>query len=222
MRPRTCCASTQASIIPVRKSYSEIAGESRSQHKSQGFGSAGRRGTQPDYFEVAAGEPATQDIFDGLDVTWDRVPADKKRGGSWQRAWSLLTRGSPPNPLPVLLGVYAELANSLMGLGPGQKGRAAARHPGVWRNLDGGDSRRLCGGPGDTIQIRTSVINRSDHPLTLHGLGFPGISEESVLDRPSRTTSPNPAKRRSVFPKTFPFRSRIGLRSRIGKDSLRP
>jgi LmbE family N-acetylglucosaminyl deacetylase len=30
------------------KSYSEIAGESRSQHKSQGFGSGGRRGTQYD------------------------------------------------------------------------------------------------------------------------------------------------------------------------------
>ena len=48
------------------KSYSEIAAESRSQHKSQGFGSAGGRGSQQEYFEVAAGEPATQDIFEGI------------------------------------------------------------------------------------------------------------------------------------------------------------
>ena len=41
------------------KSYSEIAGESRSQHKSQGFGSGGRRGAQYDYFELWEGSPAS-------------------------------------------------------------------------------------------------------------------------------------------------------------------
>ena len=45
------------------KSYTELAGESRSQHKSQGFGSAGRRGAQYDYFELMDGDPATRGYF---------------------------------------------------------------------------------------------------------------------------------------------------------------
>jgi len=74
------------------KSYSEIAALSRSQHKSQGFGSAGRRGTQPDHFEVGAGDPAADDIFEGIDVSWSRVPAGKKPGSCWKRSWRLMIR----------------------------------------------------------------------------------------------------------------------------------
>ena len=36
-------------------SYSEIAAISRSMHKSQGFGAAGRRGTRFEYFKLVEG-----------------------------------------------------------------------------------------------------------------------------------------------------------------------
>ncbi len=38
-------------------SYSEIAATSRSMHKSQGFGAAGRRGTRYEYFKLVEGSP---------------------------------------------------------------------------------------------------------------------------------------------------------------------
>ncbi|MEJ2110179.1 MAG: PIG-L family deacetylase [Acidobacteriota bacterium] len=60
------------------KSFADIAGESRSMHKSQGFdnfgGRFGRGGAAFESFTVLDGDPAAEDIFDGIDATWTRVP----------------------------------------------------------------------------------------------------------------------------------------------------
>ena len=55
------------------RSYTELAGESRSMHKSQGFGAPERRGTMMNYLELRGGEPAVSDPFEGIDLTWRRV-----------------------------------------------------------------------------------------------------------------------------------------------------
>ncbi|MBA3899118.1 MAG: PIG-L family deacetylase [Bacteroidetes bacterium] len=51
------------------KSYGEIASESRSMHKSQGFGAARGRGPQLEYFTMMAGTPAVNDIFEGVNTS---------------------------------------------------------------------------------------------------------------------------------------------------------
>ncbi len=77
------------------KSFTEIAAESRSQHKSQGFGVIARLGAQTGSLareaSRAAGAPADakreRSIFDGIDTTWRRLlpvvsrPADKTAVG---------------------------------------------------------------------------------------------------------------------------------------------
>ncbi len=55
------------------KSYGEIAAESRSQHKSQGFGSASTRGDSYEYFKTTGGEAPKNDLFDGVDISWNRT-----------------------------------------------------------------------------------------------------------------------------------------------------
>ncbi|MFT3827561.1 MAG: PIG-L family deacetylase [Chitinophagaceae bacterium] len=55
------------------KSNGEIAAQSRSQHKTQGFGSAGSRGAALEYLVPVAGEPPVKDLMDGVDVSWNRV-----------------------------------------------------------------------------------------------------------------------------------------------------
>ena len=83
------------------KSYSEIAGESRSQHKSQGFGSAGRRGAQYDYFRACwpgsrrPGHLSTGSMSPGI-----ASPADKRSGSSWPKACGRSTRSIPRNRSP--------------------------------------------------------------------------------------------------------------------------
>jgi len=55
------------------KSNNEISAESRSQHKCQGMGTMSERGTSIEYFEHLKGEPATNDIFDGVNTSWTRI-----------------------------------------------------------------------------------------------------------------------------------------------------
>ncbi len=55
------------------KSYSEIAAESRTMHKSQGFGTRKERGEKFEYLELIKGEPFKSDIFDGIDVSWKKI-----------------------------------------------------------------------------------------------------------------------------------------------------
>jgi len=55
-------------------SYTEIAGRSRSMHKSQGFGAAETIGEQLEYLHFEKGDrPKGDDIFEGIDMTWGRV-----------------------------------------------------------------------------------------------------------------------------------------------------
>lgn len=57
-------------------SYTEIAGRSRSMHKSQGFGAAETRGESLEYLKLIKGDrPKTKDIFVGIDMTWGRIGA---------------------------------------------------------------------------------------------------------------------------------------------------
>lgn len=51
------------------KSYGEIAAISRTNHKSQGFGSALQRGEAIEYFSHVAGEPAKNSLFDGINLS---------------------------------------------------------------------------------------------------------------------------------------------------------
>ncbi|HEY8176161.1 MAG TPA: PIG-L family deacetylase [Gemmatimonadaceae bacterium] len=68
------------------RSYAEIAGESRSQHKSQGFGAPQRKGPFFDALRREAtrvNEAATasreRSIFDGIDTTWTRFRSKVRR-----------------------------------------------------------------------------------------------------------------------------------------------
>lgn len=60
----------------VGKSYGEIASESRSQHKSQGFGVPRQRGQSFEYFTHVAGESFQNDILDGVVTNWKRFNAE--------------------------------------------------------------------------------------------------------------------------------------------------
>ena len=55
------------------KGYGEIAAESRSQHKSQGFGVARQRGAAPEYFTLWKGDAIHSDLMENVNTAWTRV-----------------------------------------------------------------------------------------------------------------------------------------------------
>ena len=72
------------------KSYGEIAAESRSQHKSQGFGVPAQRGAVLEYFKTIKGDAPVNDLMDGVNTSWDRTLS----GGE------LISRSSNEDNLP--------------------------------------------------------------------------------------------------------------------------
>src|SRR5204862_6930605 len=59
------------------ESLASIAARSRGMHKTQGFGAGGRpvnEGSRIEPFVLLAGDAATNDLLDGVDTTWHRVP----------------------------------------------------------------------------------------------------------------------------------------------------
>ena len=60
------------------KSNSEIAALSRSQHKSQGFGSSPALGSRTEYLSLVQGQPIIgNDPFEGINTSWTRVKGGK-------------------------------------------------------------------------------------------------------------------------------------------------
>jgi LmbE family N-acetylglucosaminyl deacetylase len=55
------------------KGYGELAAESRSNHKTQGFGSARQRGDVYEYFKTILGDAPKTDLMDGVNTAWGRV-----------------------------------------------------------------------------------------------------------------------------------------------------
>src|SRR5476651_1471652 len=55
------------------KGYGEVAADSRSNHKTQGFGTAKTRGEGLEYFRTILGVAPRMDLFDDVNTTWQRL-----------------------------------------------------------------------------------------------------------------------------------------------------
>ncbi|MGZ7045147.1 MAG: PIG-L family deacetylase [Candidatus Aminicenantales bacterium] len=188
------------------KSYNEMAAEGRSQHKSQGFGSAGRRGTQYEHFELLAGEPAKGDLFEGIDITWNRVPGGHKAGLLLAESLRSFDPERPSKSIPGLLAVYEELARlpdeNWVRLKREELARVIQACGGIWMEAMAGD---FAAAPGDEVQVKTTIINRSDHPFTVHSLSFPKLGPEAILDRPLNNNEPAVIENTLRIPRDFPL-----------------
>lgn len=91
-------------------SYGELAALSRSEHKSQGFGSLGERGELLEHFTHVAGTRAKQDLLEGLDLTWMRFgPKAEPLVRALNEARATLARDEPEKALPALMAAHRAL-----------------------------------------------------------------------------------------------------------------
>ncbi len=97
-------------------SYTEIAGRSRSQHKSQGFGAAETRGEQIEYLRLEKGAKlAKPDLFDGVELGWARVAGAERAQAQVSELVAAFDPQAPERSvtkLSALVRVLDELAGS--------------------------------------------------------------------------------------------------------------
>lgn len=91
-------------------SYGEISAESRTKHKSQGFGSAKTRGTQLEYLQLKKGEKFIENnIFSGIDLTWNKVEGGKEISKLISKAILEFNAEQPEKIVPTLLQVFQKI-----------------------------------------------------------------------------------------------------------------
>jgi len=163
-------------------SYSEISGVSRSMHKSQGFGAARRRGDVINYFYHTAGDSATDDIFDGIETSWSRLPGGDAAARSIAEAGRAFDPANPAAIVPPLIRALTEIDR----IPPSVWTRAKRKDiltliqaaAGIWIDALASEPTSA---PGDTFDLRASVINRSDLPVTLSAIRIPFTARDSAI-----------------------------------------
>ncbi|MEH1009166.1 MULTISPECIES: PIG-L family deacetylase [Winogradskyella] len=94
-------------------SNNEVAALASSQHLCQGFGRLSQRGSQQEYIEFLKGEPLqkNEDIFSGIDVSWNRIEGGKAIGNILKLVETHFNFKNPASHLPQLLEAYKLLQN---------------------------------------------------------------------------------------------------------------
>jgi len=164
------------------ESFSEVAARSRAMHKTQGFdnfrGFGGGNGPRSESFETMDGEPATNDIMDGVDTTWNRVPGGAEIGGQADEIIAQFNPQDPAASVPALLKLRTLLAAL-----PNTDPVVVEKRAQLDRIL------QACLGlevetvipyaeivPGESLPMHHSVIERSSVPVRWLGVRYPGIA----------------------------------------------
>jgi len=88
--------------------YGELAGISRSIHRSQGAGTPSIPGVQKEYFTLVDGDSIRQSLFDGIDITWNRV-GRPEIGEAIEEILRNYNFNKPASSLPALLELRKQI-----------------------------------------------------------------------------------------------------------------
>ncbi|HEX8852125.1 MAG TPA: NEW3 domain-containing protein, partial [Pyrinomonadaceae bacterium] len=169
------------------RSYSEIAAASRSMHKSQGFGSAERRGPAPNFLETQKGDAAERDIFDGVDLSWSRFAGGERVARLLEEARRAFRPAEPQTILPTLLAAHAEMSklasdDPLVAVKRRELLSVIAACAGLWIEATAAEPYVT---PGGEARITATLVNRSGFPLRLDSVrtpfGAPPTPETTAL-----------------------------------------
>lgn len=161
----------------IGRSPREISVISRNEHRSQGQGANIVYGTSESLLSFVAGEMPSKGIFDGIDTSWNRVPAAGRAGELLARALREFDDLHPEKTVATLLEARPFLANLA------RDGNSW----GKWKLEEIDQAIALCAGlrteaqadasaytPGSTAKISLTALNRSLLPIALTGIHLSG------------------------------------------------
>jgi len=166
------------------RSYTEIAAESRSMHKSQGFGSSGRRGETLNYFSYIAGDPAKKDLLDDINISWNRIKGGEKIGEVLTKANKEFNSENPSSILPLLFEAYSHMkkltGDSWIETKKNDLIQVIQSAAGIWIEAIADD---YSAPPGGSINIITGIVNRSNFPFILKKVEATYQTDENILGK---------------------------------------
>lgn len=165
-------------------SYPEVAARSRSMHKSQGFGSSGRRGDQFEYLDQWGGE-LTGDVFGGIETSWNRVAGSEEVAFFINKGIEMYDEQNPATIIDPLMSARRALDKL---------------EDSFWKKIKIKEiediilavsglyiavtSDQPSYAVGDTVELSVEAINRADSPFTLDQVKISGQQNAIPLSAP--------------------------------------
>jgi LmbE family N-acetylglucosaminyl deacetylase len=196
-------------------SYNQIAGMSRSMHRSQGMGVTQRPGPSKNYLAPVAGDPPSKDAFDGIDTSWDRVPGGAEVGRILDEALRTFEPAHPERTVPLLMKAHpliAAIHDSWAEEKLKELNEAIALCSGLW--LDANSSQYAVV-PGATVEVSYTALNRSSASMALDSVALQGMGSESRTDAHREALAPNQpvnAQLKTTVPGDEPYSQPFWLR----------
>jgi len=169
------------------KSYGEVASESRSMHKSQGFGTARQRGEITEYFKQLKGEPVSKDLFEGIDQSWKRMPQSEAVQQTLSNLLQQFSAAQPSASVQGLVSLYIQIS-ALPETTPeaaywkkqkrSETERLIVSAMGLWVEATVSDYTAVA---GESILLTAQVINRSTEQVKLERITFTATSDTAPL-----------------------------------------
>ena len=161
-------------------SYAEIAGMSRSMHRSQGQGTPERKGSAKTYLLPVLGEPPKRDLFDGIDITWNRFPGGAAVGQTLAEAARTFDPNQPAKIVPLLIAAQkamAELHQPLVETKRHELQEAIALCSGLWLEATA-DKYDLI--PGSSLKLSATAVDREKVPVKVESVEVEGMLKASI------------------------------------------
>jgi LmbE family N-acetylglucosaminyl deacetylase len=173
-------------------SYGELAADSRSMHKSQGFGVARSRAPIVEYFKPLADDGsgagharAADGLFDGMDIGWSRLAGGARVRPLVDKAIRGFNPAAPAASIPALCAIDAALD------GVGDPGWRAQK------KMETRDLLLACAGlfaeatapdfrvtPGASIDVEVTAVNRTGAAIAIDAVRFPFAAEAQRVGKP--------------------------------------
>ncbi len=163
----------------IGKSYPEIAAKSRSQHKSQAFGSTGLRGAEIEYLEQWEGKPEKSALFAGMPDSWK----DYKNGPIIENKIKVIIESysftEPEKSIPDLIALKRLVEDIEKGAVKEDKlvqiDELIIQCSGFYHLLHYGENYAT---PGDSLTLNLELVNRSSVPIQLKKIRFNQLESE--------------------------------------------
>ncbi len=166
----------------IGKGYGEMAAESRSNHKTQGFGSARQRGEAFEYFKTILGDAPQNDLMDGVNTTWKRVKDGAEIGASIDIIRKSFDIDNPEASVPALVKLLGRVEKVSDAYWRTQKTKEldnlVAACAGLWFESYSAEPEYAV---GDTIKVRSQVLDRYSNKVKLNSINIDPAFNSQVI-----------------------------------------
>lgn len=176
-------------------SYGELAGISRSFNRSQSEGTPRMRGSVTTTLVTVAGRPASKDLFDGIDITWNRFPGGAAVAQLLREAEEQWKPDQPEAVIATLAKAReaaAKIATPEAEAKLAEFDEAIAQCAGLWLDFSADRQSIVAGGKAG---LAVKFIRRTNPSVTIQSIDVPGSRTKwQIPDGPLEMNHPVTAR----------------------------